>query len=140
MKLVEFKTRKRFRYLWVKYVTGFDLSQHCARCLKGKYSRVFPFREHITEAHDFDLNEAEYNYIYICGVTDKYEENLHIVLVPSEETFTYDDGETSFVIEGATRIQIVQQRSYYLEPTGDLKEFYTCRNWQFAYQCVHRNS
>lgn len=27
-----------YRYLWLKYVTGIDLSQHCARSLHGPYS------------------------------------------------------------------------------------------------------
>ncbi len=32
----------RYRYLWLKYVVGFDPRYHCARCLVGEYSQLIP--------------------------------------------------------------------------------------------------
>ncbi len=32
--------RRKYRYLWLKYVQGIDLGVHCARCLVGAYSKA----------------------------------------------------------------------------------------------------
>lgn len=49
----------------------------------------------------------------------------------------YDDGITRFVVQDARRIDIVERDSYALEAHGNDKWYNTCRNWRFAYQCVH---
>lgn len=138
MKLVRFETTEFFRYLWLKYVTDFDLSVHCARCLIGQYSRIFPFRGRVTEMYNEPLEEHTAKWLYLCGVSNRYENNLHIAFEEAEgETLFYDDGKTIVEIEGARQIPIVQLESYPLEEKGNLKEYNTCRNWRFAYQMTH---
>lgn len=138
MRLVRFETTEFFRYLWLKYVTGFDLSVHCARCLVGQYSRMFPYRKRVTELYNEPLEEHSAKWLYLCGVSNRYENNLHIAFEEAEgETLLYDDGKTIVEIEGARQIPIIQLESYDKEPKGHLKEFNTCRNWRFAYQMTY---
>ncbi len=47
-----------FRYLWLKSVTGVDLSVHCAKCLLGEYDERIS--NTITELRDLALAPAPY--------------------------------------------------------------------------------
>ncbi len=40
---VTVKQERAFRFLWLKYVRGFNPQHHCARCLAGHYSKLFPY-------------------------------------------------------------------------------------------------
>lgn len=141
MRIVEFKTNREFRFLWLKYVAGFDLNVHCAKCLIGEYSSIFKYgaREY-PEIRNVELDEHEARYMYLCGVTPKWKDNLHVAFCESKgETMVYDDGITRFVVQDARRIDIVERDSYALEAHGNDKWYNTCRNWRFAYQCVHND-
>lgn len=133
-----FTTKEAFRYLWLKYVTGFDLKVHCARCLTGKYSTHFG--PDVKRAVGIRLNEAPARYFYLCGVTQPYrwKDNLHVAFRYKEgSVLQYDDGKTGIVIENAERIDIEALPDYSLEPHGAEREYHTCRNWRFAYQMTH---
>lgn len=136
-----FSTNENFKYLWLKYVVGFDLSVHCAKCLKGAYSRHFG-QMSPRRLYGARLNEAPAHYYYLCGVTTPYrwKDNLHLVFryKPGSQV-TYDDGRTGIVIKDAERIEIQQLPEYPLESCGCRSEYHTCRNWRFAYQIVHGN-
>ena len=135
-----FRTEENFRYLWLKYVTGFDLSQHCAKCLFGRYSTYFriggsPMKHGI----GLRLYEARADFYYLCGVTTpfRYADNMHLVFrYEKGSQVIYDDGKTQVVIQDAAQVEIKELPSYDLDPHGALAEYNTCRNWRFAYQTV----
>lgn len=137
----EFKTSETFKFLWLKYVKGFDLSKHCARCLLGEYSKIFPFGfTKGIELKNRPIDEYEAEYYYLCGVTHPYRwnNNLHIAFRAKRgETLEYNDGKTYIKIENAERIAIVSRESYLLHEKGINPAYYTCRNWQFAYQITN---
>lgn len=134
-----FTTTEDFKYLWMKYVVGFDLSVHCARCLEGTYSnRIHP---HYARFTGIRLNEAPARWFYLCGVTQRpyrWKDNLHLAFIYKPgSVIQYDDGRTGIVIEDAERIEIKKLLRYDLEPHGRESAYFTCRNWRFAYQIVH---
>lgn len=128
----------QFRYLWMKYVQGFNLANHCAGCLVGEYEPNVSVN--LMRLDDFKLNRYPANYFYLCGVSKpyKWENNFHLA-------FRYKEGSTISVknngifieIENAEQI-IIQNLGVdmysKLTQYGHKKEFRTCRNWQFAFQ------
>jgi hypothetical protein len=120
--------KQRYRYVWLKYVDGFDLSQHCAKCLRGTYEKrvnrdTFSYR-------DIELPPSPY--YYFCTVY-QYDTNIHLAFVEAEgETITIEDDRYSVVIENARQIHFDASRINYALPGARLKAFNTCRNWQFA--------
>lgn len=126
------RATKDFRFLWGKFVRGFDPSVHCARCLIGSYSQVV--RVGIAPGeHQLDLPAAPFDYFYLCGVTPKWSTNLHLAVRPkagAQARVTAHNG-VEFLIEDAEAIEIVPL------PIGHLgrgPQFTTCRNWQFGLQ------
>lgn len=135
-----FTTKENFRFLWLKYVAGFDLSVHCARCLVGTYSSHFSKHGKVKRLVGARLNEAPAQFYYLCGVTEPYrwKDNLHVAFrYKPGSVLQYDDGKTGIVIEDAERIEIRKLPDYHLEPHGYDRNYHTCRNWRFAYQIVH---
>lgn len=133
-----FKTDLNFRYFWGKYVNGFNLNVHCAKCLIGSYSKKIAPDKCIINAV---LNEHECKYYYICGVTTPYvwRNNFHVAFVYSpNDILDYNDGHTHIIIENARQIQIIAQDYRDTKVYGN-KSFTTCRNWQFAYQMTKQN-
>jgi hypothetical protein len=120
---------KGFRFLWLKYVSGFDPSKHCARCLRGPFSaRISP---QMDLRYAISLDEYECDYLYLCGVSPRWETNLHIVFQPSAgdiiRVTTYNGLEIE--IHGATQVPIPPLEQGFM---GLPKEFTTCRNFQFG--------
>lgn len=137
-----FKTDETFGYLWLKYVTGFNLEQHCAKCLLGEYSSAFQFGRQTTALHNEELNEHPARYYYLCGVTKPYRwmKNLHVAFEYAEgEILEYKDEKTYILIENARQIPIVAQKQY-MTIHGGTPSYNTCRNWRFAYQMTYGNS
>jgi len=125
---------ERFRYLWLKYVTGVNLEQHCAKCLKGQYSKKI--NPHVNGFEKIVLDESHADYYYLCGVSIpyKWEKNFHLA-------FKYMQGSIielerlgiKIKIRGAELIPIIPT------PLSEIDSFHkhdpaynTCRNWQFA--------
>lgn len=108
----------------------FDPAKHCARCLLGGYSRHIPFgRVRAGSTYAGDLHERDAPYLYLCGVTPEWAENLHIAFEPAErERIEYEDANARVVIEGARRLNIPPL------PVEMSPAFATCRNYQFGYQ------
>ena len=120
--------KQRYRYVWLKYVHGFDLTQHCAKCLKGIYeSRI---NKDILSYVDMELPVSPY--YYFCTVY-RYETNIHLAFVQAEgETIVIENEHYSIIIENARQIHFDDSRIDETLPGAKLKAFYTCRNWQFA--------
>jgi len=118
-----------FWYLWLKYVTGFDPSQHCLPCLLGAQSgRVrldMPARRPIL------LDEAKGRYLYLCGGLEVYEKNLHVAMELAEgEVFAVRAANgATFMFRGLRRLEIPPLQKGFC---GLSPKFTTCRNFQFG--------
>ena len=122
----------RYQYLWLKYIYGFNPKTHCAHCLIGNYSQIIPYRKipANTILEGF-MNEVSYNFVgYLCGVSNRYEDNLHIAFKYSKGgVIEYDTKLVKVIINNAIQLPITP----IMEETGKGKEFTNCRNYQFAY-------
>jgi hypothetical protein len=119
-----------YRYLWAKYVRGFDPSQHCAMGLVGSWSKRVRVRMQTGVHLPFDETKA-YDYIYICGVGPSYPSNLHMPMRDKEGGFveveTYNG--FRFIVENAELLTIPGLPKGF---AGKDWQFTTCRNWQFG--------
>lgn len=117
-----------FRFLWLRYVTGFDPRHHCVRCLLGRPSRLLrPYRIWEKGVVEGLLDEHPADYLYLCGVTGRYDENLHIAMRPEPGAVVeYAEERIEVRVEGAERLPITPI---------DLplpEAFLRCRNFQFG--------
>lgn len=131
--------KRPYRFLWLKYVRGFRSDVHCARSLVGPYSRKL-FRPATTldrEARsvmgslDVVLDEHEAPYLYLCGVTSRWADNLHLVLVEDSDRVDYEDGYVRLTVHGARALPIPALPADH--PMAANRSFATCRNYQFGY-------
>lgn len=128
-----FKPKRKYKFLWLKLVTGIDLSQHCTKCLLGRFDRriwggslIIPDRE---------LKLADSRLYYLCGVCDDWvwSHNLHVAFAPAMgHDIVIDDEFCELRIENARRINITNENIDWHLPQAKKKEFNTCRNWWFA--------
>ena len=122
-----------FRFLWLKRVQGFNPSVHCAKCLVGSYVKGLPFRGTKTGFRlDTALEMGEAKYLYLCGVTGRYESNLHLAMEPAPgERVCYDDARVFVLVEGARLLPIDPLAEEMAK--GLTKPFHTCRNYRFGW-------
>lgn len=122
---------KPFKYLWLKHITGIDLSVHCAKCLKGEYiSRI---NNRITTEKDICLQDGIY---YLCGVSLPYvwDNNFHLAFAYSQgETIDYCSNGIHILIKNARALPISTEYIDWGNPKAKSKAYNTCRNWQFAH-------
>lgn len=64
VKIEYFYTDRMYKYLWLKYVTGTNLSVHCARCLLGEYEERI--KAYMRSIYNLELRDAPV--YYLCGV------------------------------------------------------------------------
>lgn len=126
---------KGFRYLWLKKVTGFDSSVHCAKCLRGTYSKEFSPK--IAVNTQMKLNYKEGDILYFCGVSApyKWESNLHLVGVVKsgvKSVVSTYQGDL-FTVEGFEQI-VIEPSTAELRHPNLSQSFLTCRNFQFGSQ------
>jgi len=127
MKIEEFNVTGRFKYLWMKSVTGVNLMQHCAKSLVGEY---------IEPAAQLSLDGDVY---YLCGVALPfvYKNNFHLA-------FRRRVGSEVIADRHGIRVRISDAEelpidSSYIDPLNvhAAKQAYnTCRNWWFAWYAV----
>ena len=130
----------RFKYLWLKYVTGVNLSVHCARCLNGSYSKkISPA---IKKENNILLNEHEAIVYYLCGVSSPYKwaNNFHLAFKEKEgSTITLSRNGIVIVIENAEEIKFsindINKSDIHINNAA----YSTCRNWQFAHHLIKNN-
>ena len=124
----EINVDSEFKYLWLKYVDDY------ARSLIGGYSKKI--HNKITSNTDLILNEFNSRLYYLCGVSlpFNYNNNFHLAFKYCKGSFiSINENGIGIIIENAERILIKSQDNYNHEK-GSNRQFYTCRNWQFAYQ------
>lgn len=126
-----------FRYLWLKRVTGIDLTVHCARSLLGHYlPNISPRAPRTT---NIQLDNGIY---YLCGVSMPYTwaKNFHLAFEYAENSrIEYSHNGISVIIENARALPISASYIDPSDPNASKKEFRTCRNWQFAHYLKQRN-
>lgn len=121
-----------FRWLWLMYVHGFNERYHCQACLRGHKTKKMHYDRPTSGAPfhaSFSLDEYQSPYIYLCGVTARYDANLHVAFTPTDqEGFTIEDPRLSLEITNARQVPI-------WPVDADVpKEFSRCRNFQFGYR------
>lgn len=124
----------KFKYLWLKYVTGVSLNFHCAKCLKGVYStQISP---DIKETKSIMLNEEISPYYYLCGVAlpFKWENNFHLAFKYSTDNrIVINRNRVAITIINAVEIPILPiDMKNNKHPKRYDSHYFTCRNWQFA--------
>ena len=56
----KFKTDRKCRFLWIKYINGVNLKYHCQRCLLGKTSKKI--NNTTKELENVELDELDSRY------------------------------------------------------------------------------
>jgi len=130
-----------FKYLWLKTVTGFDESCHCAKCLIGRHSK--DFGKHMKPDEFIELPYKQGTLLYFCGVTVPYvwEANMHLagIVKAGAISATQLHNGTDLEVIGMERVAILPDKALELFPERG-KDFLTCRNFQFAAQVFGRNT
>ncbi|MDX3205156.1 hypothetical protein [Streptomyces scabiei] len=127
---------RTYRYLWLKYVTGIDLTQHCARSLHGRYSRQV--NQDLTEA-TITLDEFPTPTCwYLCGVTtdpSRWAENPHLAFEAAPGCVEQLEVQhLSVTLTGARTIAGWGANSIPADAAHAADRTYvSCRNWQFAH-------
>lgn len=119
---------RQFRFLWGKRVTGFYPHLHCARSLIGSYTLEVN-RDMGSGDRTIDLGDADF--FYLCGVTKKWDTNLHLAVRPrlgARCSITAYNG-VRFQILGGDAIAIPMLPDGW---RGLPTEFTRCRNFQFG--------
>jgi hypothetical protein len=119
-----------FKHLWGKYVTGFDVEQHCVQCLQGHFCRHF-FRKRFVAGTviEGELDEHEAPFFYLCGVTESWPLNVHLAVRPKRGFMaSHEDHNIIVLIDGGEPVPITPVRA------GRPMDFENCRNWQFGYR------
>ena len=129
---VELRT-SRFRFLWLKHVSGFDERHHCAKGLVGRYAKLFPYNgAKAGSVFEGPLEGPETPFLYLCGVTGRWADNLHVAMAPDPGgAILHHDANCIVRVEGWRRLEIPP-----LPPevaAGLTKDFTTCRNYQFGH-------
>lgn len=125
-----------FKFLWVKYVKGFDETTHCQKCLRGSLVSEAS-RGRLTPGHLIALNRmSEFPYVYVCGVGAGpkpllRERNLHFPLRyelgKTAEVKTYNG--YTITAHNAVALPIPKLESGWNGlPDAQVK----CKNFQFA--------
>lgn len=135
---IEFAELKNtYKILWLRYVYGVDLSQHCMKSLMGHNdSRVRGYMK--TISHLQITEEAPY--YYLCGVEQTFDwnKNLHLAFSYSFGSVINIDNE--FIkcrIINARRQEISNKYINWRLPESRDRYYNTCRNWWFANMIVH---
>lgn len=120
----------KFSHFWLKTVEGVNLSQHCAKCLLGKYDdRMVKSGE----LHNLALEDSVY---YMCGVSEPYqwEKNFHLAFRPATgSTISMKEHGVEVVIRDAETLPISESFIDPADPNAGKDDYRACRNWQFAH-------
>ena len=122
-----------FRYLWIKYIIGVDLKEHCAKCLLGEYDP----RIRATLRHASDIALAAAPFYYLCGVTQPYcrAKNFHLAFREKKSYILRVRRKgISIEIQDTEEVKFSEADIAPDDPHIRLTAYRTCRNWQFAHK------
>ena len=140
----------KFKWLWAKYVTGFDESHHCTNSVRGYYSRNFSKHNQLLSPSNiitFDERSLNtFDAIYICGVSSNgyrvklnYPHNVHAAIVPelgSDDEWSFEAWRMS--IRGGRFLPIPSIEHLPECYAGLGEDFTTCRIFRWA-ACFYKN-
>lgn len=140
----------KFKWLWAKYVTGFNERHHCTNSLKGYYSQKFSKNNPNLAAPDvieFDERSHDtFDAVYICGVSSRgyrtklnYPHNVHAAIVLEPDTIDVWSFESwQMRVRGGRFLEIpsIERLPERFITLGD--EFTTCRIFRWA-ACFYEN-
>jgi uncharacterized protein (DUF779 family) len=129
------------KYTWAKYVEVFDDTNHCAKCLKGKWPQVI--NEKMVANQDIILPLDEGKPFYICGVAYpwSYHNNMHLAVIGkigSESRLELYTGDV-LLVKDAERYLFDDKAARELYPEYS-EEYLTCRCFQFGAQLFGKHS
>jgi hypothetical protein len=140
----------KFKWLWAKYVAGFNEKHHCTNSLRGHYSRSFSKNNPnlvTPDVIEFDERSPNtFDTIYICGVSNSgyraklnYTHNVHAAILPDPDAIDEWSFEAWRMKIRGGRFLPIPSTEYlpkrYVE-LGD--EFITCRIFRWA-ACFYEN-
>jgi hypothetical protein len=137
--------KNKYRIVWLRYISGVDLTQHCMKGLLGRND--INFRGYMRQAENIQLQKAKY--YYLCGVDENwtYNNNMHVAFVEKEGSeIKIDNHLFSVHIENARQVKISPDYIDWSLKVSSNKLYNTCRNWWFAniiFKCdedIRRNS
>lgn len=123
--------RNIYKILWLRYIYGVDLNNHCMKSLLGHNDKRV--RGYMRELHDLQLEDSRF--YYLCGVDKDFNwnKNLHIAFVRSVgREINIDNEFVKIKITNARQIIIDTNYIDWTLPQSRNRLFSTCRNWQFA--------
>jgi hypothetical protein len=123
------------KYTWAKYVEEFDDTQHCAKCLKGRWPRQI--NDQMKANQDIELLLGEGQPFYFCGVAYpwNYRNNMHLAVIGkkgAEASLELYNGDILKV--GDTERYLFDNRAALELYPGYSREYLTCRCFQFGAQ------
>lgn len=135
---------EQFKWLWAKYVTGFNDSQHCTNSLRGYYSKNFSkHNPAFVQGATIMLDERvpnTFDAIYLCGVSGNgyrshlnYPHNVHAAIVPEldkVDVWSFESWRIS--IRGGRFVPIPSIECLPERYVGRSDEFTTCRIFRWA--------
>lgn len=133
IKIKELHVKDNFKYLWLKGVNNVDLTNHCARSLIGKYSEVV--KNTLLDLYDTEIDIPKSKAYYLCGVTEpfRYNDNFHLAFKEKDgAVLKVERNGIVIELENAEEITFSMDDIDWALPEARLKQFSTCRNWQFA--------
>lgn len=125
------KNMSNWMYFWTKTITSINLNQHCAKTFNGDY-----LNGNIIETKEKD--------VYICGVSKpfSYGNNLHVALKEKiGNNITIHEKDVVINVYDAERIEVIPlAKGESHHESGNRKEFWSCRNWQYGHQVLSAKS
>ncbi len=130
--------KRRFAYLWLKYVRGFDENVHCARCLIGKFAwNIVPYDSGMKKAGTLLSGELEsgWPYVYLCalapGPAQGRAGDLHLA-------FAADPGQAIHINTDWIEVTVTDASELIIPeiPQGECDRgprFTTCMNYKFGW-------
>ncbi len=131
----KFKTNRKWRFLWLQYINGVNLSHHCQRCLLGKTSKKI--KTDTKSAENVILDELDSRYYYLCGVAPSMDlpDNFHLAFEESEgEIIEYSFNGIDVRIKNAKRVEFSADDINWDVEHSEEELYHRCRNWQFAHK------
>lgn len=129
----EIIVEKQWSFIWLMYVNGIDLRKHCKPCLKGYTSKkIGIWTKHKINVY---LDESKAKYYYLCGGSYpyKWENNFHLAWKEKlGKSFEYTSNGITIKIKNGERVEFSEEDIPKNRKYANLKEYHTCRNWQFA--------
>ena len=142
VKIEKIEVKDNFKYLWLQYITGINLEQHCKKSFRGKTSNYVYNEMNGFVAENIVLDKKDVEYYYLCGVTTHYvwENNFHLAFKKKEgNIIDIEENCIKVKILNAERIIFSEEDIDKTQPHADEELYNTCRNWQFAHWLKKHN-